>query len=192
MAVHYILTVFDIDGFETGKGTFLAPYGGSKSWKNFVYMLGSEENEMVHEGQGTDMLVLKVKSGDIIKWLDTSLNQNVQTESDKRYDMVVYGMAEGDDWGKGLGPIENNKPFETHAYVKEYFKETKVIHEPAPVFAVDTPTITNMSTAHVRPGLKEEVTINYFLYVAKVDVSDPNNPTVVSWFKIDPKVEIKP
>lgn len=187
MATYSILTVFDANALPKG-GTFNAPIGGNWSadtWNRYVYMVASKEGDPIVSGNATSTLQITVGKGDTINWLDTSISQGMRGPDGSDYDMIIYGMAAGSNWGTVLEPLSSSNTSMNHAYITANFNNGQ---EPQ-FLGIAYPN--NVCSTKVKQSIPPGSTmVSYFLKVALLDLKDIDKIKVVGWYQVDPTIII--
>jgi hypothetical protein len=187
MSEYNILTVFKSDGFVDNAGsTFDHPVGGGESWNGRVYMV-TDAGTALTGGNGTANLTIKVRSGDVINWLDTPIRQGKRFKNPDLpdCDILVYGMRKGNNWSDALDDLTGSTQNMSHAYISSNFDSRS-----KPEFM--SVTFPNNMCSVKAKEVKSTIRVTYYLKVAKLDLTDPDNIKVLGWYEIDPTIEISP
>ncbi|WP_421919557.1 hypothetical protein [Marinifilum sp.] len=183
MSEYNILTVLKASKFPN-EGTFQNPYGGWRYWHNEVFMIADAPDGLIGK-QATDLLELRVRPGDVINWLDTPISQGLRKKDGTDIDMLVYGMRKGSNWDQALEPLKGETKNMSHAYINSNFD-----CDQEPTFQCLTYP-NNLCSCKVKE-VSQQVEIRYYLKMAKLDLTDPDNVKVLGWYEIDPKIIVEP
>lgn len=181
MATIDILTVLNPDNFADNTVDWANPEGSNTtqySSNNYLRMISFNDN-VTNNGQWN--IGVSVKNGDVIRWLDTPIDQ-----SEGQLDMILYGLkiSNPTEWAKYFSPLTADTFHSTRFYIDSGFGTN------SPQFQyVAGPN--NYLTATVTSAPAQAVTLNYYLKVVKLKLVN-GVITPVGAYGIDPTITIQP
>lgn len=183
MATIDILTVLNIDNFPDNNATPDQPEGqGNYLYSNDQHVRLVSNSDRA-ENNGHWNLAIHVEEGDVIRWLDTPI-----TQGEGQKDMLIYNFhmsRENDEkWRRYFTPLRGGEFHSTRFYIDRGLL-TNNLH-----FQYNT-SPNNFLFSKVRQRPDQEVTLQYYLEVVKLELVD-GVITPKGYYGIDPEIHILP
>lgn len=177
------------------QGSWKEPIGATDSFGDHVIMIGTNDvdpNVVIGcadkvKSATLPPFELTVQPGDQVHWIVSEMNAHYIKEHNKKFSVVMYGFDTDSDFNKYFNtPAAPGADGVSLHFKSNVFNQTT--EPPKPYLDV---TISEISVpqATVKTDAQSGST-SYLLKLLLVDTTQPNNPEIKKYVKIDPKFKI--